>query len=78
MEGKTRPLVSINIGYRGVDSLSHELWHAMKRFSGDTELPTRSLKEHLKGEKKSTEEVEVLRPYLDRIQTILFGKRLKR
>ena len=76
VEGKTRPLVSINIGYRGVDSLSHELWHAMKRFSGDTELPTRSLKEHLKGEKKSTEEVEVLRPYLDRIQTILFGKRL--
>jgi hypothetical protein len=65
--GKVRPLVSINVGYRGPNSLYHESWHALKRFAGETELQKTA---------EGKQEVAVLKPYLEKIQTILFGKKL--
>ena len=64
---KTRPSVEINVGYKGPHALYHEAWHALKRFAGETELQRTP---------EGRQEVEVLKPYLDQIQTILFGKRL--
>jgi len=66
-KNKTRPSVEINVGFKGPNALFHEGWHALKRFAGETELQKTP---------EGKKEVEVLKPYLDQIQTILFGKRL--
>ena len=66
-KNKTRPSIEINAGYKGPSSLYHEAWHALKRFAGETEIQKTP---------EGKQEVEVLKPHLEKIQTILFGKKL--
>ena len=67
-KNKTRPSIEINAGYRGPNSLYHEAWHALKRFAGETEIQKTP---------DGKQEVAVLRPHLEQIQSILFGKKLE-
>ena len=67
-KNKTRPSIEINAGYKGPNSLYHEAWHALKRFAGETEIQKTP---------DGKQEVAVLRPHLEQIQSILFGKKLE-
>ena len=67
-KNKTRPSIEINAGYKGPNSLYHEAWHALKRFAGETEIQKTP---------DGKQEVAVLKPHLEQIQSILFGKKLE-
>ena len=65
---RVKPEIIINTGWQGPNSMFHEAWHAMKKFAGTLE--------EVKVAGEGKQEVPVLKPYLEKVQTLLFGQEL--